>query len=305
MAVDALRARRADRVLRVAVASALGAAIAVCFAWGLPPNPALYLEGVRRVGTDHNAAHLCYAFGALFPGHDRLYFARALMVKLPWPTWVLAAYAAFAAYVDRRRQQQESSVFPAAAGSVALGYYVLMAQYAPAIGVRYVLPIAPFLCVAAGIGAARLARQRAGRWVLSGLMLCQLYSQVTAVRASPLAFFNGLFCSTGDSLPCLDDSNVDWGQALPDLASYRDRDYPGVLVRVIYQGSSPVSAYVPNAVEADLEELATPRRALYAISLHYRVRLPEGSWPRQFEPHAIVAGAYAVFDLRSDTRGAP
>jgi hypothetical protein len=68
---------------------------------------------------------------------------------------------------------------------------------------------------------------------------------------------------------------------------------------VLYFGSSPVGAYVPNAVAADLDEMATPRAALYAVSLNYRVRSPVRDWTRRLRPLAIVAGVYAIYDLRS------
>jgi hypothetical protein len=119
------------------------------------------------------------------------------------------------------------------------------------------------------------------------------------LHTTPLGAFYGLFCFSGDELPCLDDSNLDWGQALPDLAAYRAQHYPQVPLRVLYFGSSPVGAYVPNAVAADLDEMATPRAALYAVSLNYRVRSPVRDWTRRLRPLAIVAGVYAIYDLRS------
>lgn len=284
---------------------ALGTLLGVSFAWGWPPRPGLYWQGMRQVGVNIPKEHVYYAFGELFDGRDPLYFARALLVKLALPVWILGGVALAA----RLRAWRSAAPLTAAERArtawrwplvaVPLGYFALLACSAPARGVRYVLPVVPFMFVLAGVGAARLSQLRAA-WVgLALLTALQLASYVSALRATPLGAFNGFFCFTGDALPCLDDSNLDWGQALPELAEYRAEHYPNVPLRVMYHGSSPVEAYVPNAVAANLDEMTRPQAALYAISLHYRVRSPESDWTRRLRPLAIVAGVYAIYDLRS------
>jgi hypothetical protein len=179
-----------------------------------------------------------------------------------------------------------------------LGYYALMAWNAPAIGVRYVLPVLHFLFVAAGCGASVLLRHARARWLLVPLAAAAALGFTNALQTSPLAFFNGLFCSTGQVPPCLDDSNVDWSQALPALGSYRDRRFPGSALRIFHVGLSPPQAYLQNVTPADPMELAHPQRALYAVSLHLITRMPERSWPRQLAPLSTAGGAYAIYDLR-------
>ena len=305
--IGALRAGRRTCALWIGGAALLGTVLGVMLAWGWPPRPERYVQGVLRVGGNHRSDYEFYEFGGFFTGHDPLYFARALLVKVALPVWVLCVIALVAKLRELRldppltaaEHVRRAALWPLFIVPVA--YFTLMAFSAPAFGVRYVLPVLPFMFVAAGAGAACVARLRA--WtaaaVLSLLLLAQGASYASAYNATPLGFFNGLFCFTGDVLPCLDDSNLDWGQALPQLAAYRAQHYPGVPLRVLYYGSSPVEAYVPNAVAGDLDEMTHPRAALYAVSLHYRVRSPESDWTRKLKPSAIVAGVYAIFDLRS------
>jgi hypothetical protein len=302
VAIDAAR-RRDPAPLAWAIGSvALGGALGVCFAWGWPARPELYWQGVRSVGANHRSGYSYYAFGELFRGIDPLYFGRALLVKVALPVWILIGCALIRRGEASQPSAAEGARFAWPLALVPLGYYFVMAFNAPAFGVRYVLPLLPFMFVAAGVGATRLLTLRWGKPLLVLLMAAQLAGYVVALRATPLAFFNGFFCATGDGLPCLDDSNLDWGQALPQLARYRAQRYDGVPLRVLYFGSSPVEAYVPNALAADLAELTTPLPALYAVSLHYRVRAPTDAWVRRFEPSAIVAGVYAIFDLRDLAR---
>jgi hypothetical protein len=279
----------------IAGAVAGGTALGLAFAWGFPPRPEQYLLGVQRVGANHRADAVYYAFGELFQGNDPLYFARALLVKVSLPVWVLAIVAVVD-WLLRAPREPRPAVWPLLV--VPLGYYAVMASNAPAFGVRYVLPVLPFLLVLAGAGAARVAQLRAAPLWIALLLSGQAAGYTSALRATPLGFFNGFFCFTGEALPCLDDSNLDWGQALPELARYHAEHYPGVPLRVMYKGSAPVEAYVRNATVADLDEMTRPVPALYAISLHYRVRSPEGDWTRKLQPLAIVAGVYAIYDLR-------
>jgi len=290
VALDALALRRRDALFWTAAASCLGALVGILFAWGLPPQPGLYLEGVQHVGQFHRHGYMYYAFGSFFHDRQPLYFARALLVKVCVPVLLLCVLSPWLA----RRERWFSSLLVVP----PLGYFLLMASNAPAIGVRYVLPVLPFLCVLAGVAAAGAWRGPRLRWLLAPLAAAQLLGLATALRATPLAYFNGLGCSTNDALPCLDDSNVDWGQALPDLKRFRDERFPGETLRIFYFGSSPIQAYIDHSELALPSERARPQRALYAMSLHERVRCPKAAWPRQQEPSEIVGGAYAIFDLR-------
>lgn len=127
--------------------------------------------------------------------------------------------------------------------------------------------------------------------------MAQVGSLFIALTHSPISFFNGLFCQTGQVPACLDDSNVDWGHALPALRRYCDAHYPGRPLRLFYFGSSQPEAYVPQVSVASPLELLQPQGTLYGVSLHTLVRMPDDAWTRKLQPVAVVAGAYAVFDL--------
>jgi len=308
VALDALWLRRTGALVWAAAAACAGGLIGLLFAWGLPPHPEIYLAGISHVGEYHVRGYMYYAFGSFFHVLDPFYFAKALLVKVSLPVLLLCALSPWLGRrshldpVDRKRGHGFSWLFVVP----PLGYYVLMATNAPAIGVRYVLPVFPFLCLLAGIAAAGLWRRARLRWLLAPLAAAQILSLVVALRATPLSFFNGLGCNTGDELPCLDDSNVDWGQALPKLKRYRDERFPRETIRIFYFGSSPPRAYVDHSAVPEPDEISKPRRALYAMSLHLRARCPKAAWPRQQRPIAVVGGAYAIFDLRGSTgAGAP
>jgi 4-amino-4-deoxy-L-arabinose transferase-like glycosyltransferase len=299
--------------LRVAVAPLLlgcasGQLAALLFAWGLPPRPGLYLEGLHSVGFNHAVDYTYYAFGAPFTGRNYAYFAYALFVKTPWPVWILALLAplvprlpAGTAHAPAAAPDATHARAPACFLFVLppLGYLAGVSLFAPPIGVRYALPVLPYALLAAAIGAAALWRHARLRWLLLPLASLQLLAQAQALATGPLPWFNGFPCSTGQLDACLDDSNVDWGQALVQLREERDRRAPGAPIRVFYFGSSPLAAFIPNAVTAEGSEAFRPQRALYAVSLHFLVRIPAKAWVHQLEPVAIAGGSYAIYDLRA------
>lgn len=273
---------------------AAAAVVGMSVAWGWPPNPSRYLYGLSQLGVTHVQNYDYYAFGWFF--HDSpLYLSGALSVKVSIAVLALASVWLARALVPAVRRVEAPS---ALLWLPALGHLLVMSWLAPPMGARYGVPLLPFAFTLAGLAAGWLWRLPRARWLVPALMCVQLGSFGVAVRSSPLSFFNGLGCYTGQIPPCLDDSNVDWGHALPALDALVNERFGGAPVRASYYGSSPFQAYLPAAQEMTRPEWTAPYRALYAISLHRLARASASSWARQSEPAAIAAGAYALFDLR-------
>lgn len=278
------------------IATAGGALLGIGCAWGWPPAPARYLDGVSRAGLNHLQGYPVYAFGELSLGAHPLYFVRALAVKVSASVLLLALLSPLSRLGAVAARPARS--LPSLTWLPALVHLVVFCIAAPALSVRYVLPTLPFLFLQAAVAAERLWRRPRLRWSVPVLVALHLGSAFQALQQSPLAFFNGLGCYTGQLPPCLDDSNVDWGQGLIALRSALRDEASAARVRVFYVGSSQVSAYVPDAVVATPAEILKPYRALYAVSLHLLARSPRESWVRAAPARRVVAGVYALFDLR-------
>ncbi|HEX2676130.1 MAG TPA: glycosyltransferase family 39 protein [Polyangiales bacterium] len=293
--------RFAGLVALLGASCLLGAA----FAWGMPPSLSDYLHGVTQVGFNHLAGYPFYAFGELFRGAGSrpTYFVEALLVKVEWPVLVLAALglARLLRSIVRPETPSErrDALVDAAFLTLVPGLYLaVISLRAPALGVRYVLPVLPFAFVLAGLGARRLAGTRVGVLVLSAALALEALALTQALEASPIAWFNGFPCATGQVPACLDDSNVDWGQSAPALGAYRDAHARGAPLRVFQFTHLPLAAYLTAASDAAPIELARPYRSLYAVSLHSLARMPPQSPFVQMRPRAVVGGSFAIFDLR-------
>jgi hypothetical protein len=283
------------------------------------------------------------------------YFLVALAVKLP-PGLLLAAGASLLANLASGRRKPAvldalhpltTTLSPAsgeretAADSrrplalflviPPLVFFALASYSRVNMGVRVVLPVLPFLyLLAAGLavpGCCRLAR-------LGVLVVCLSGCAVAAQRANPheIAYFNELAGGPVGGAEILADSNLDWGQGLPALKEWMDRE--GVpAVYLAYFGTDrpeahgirfePLPAY-GRVGSAPRSEAAGSRRSaargdeqggevipadsprhVVAVSANHLLGLylkdPGAySWLRGRTPHAVLGGCVYVFDLTGD-----
>ena len=126
-----------------------------------------------------------------------------------------------------------------------------------------------------------------------------------AARGDAVGWYNGLGgCTAARAVPCLDDSNSDWGQGSMRLAELLHQSYGGARPRLAWFGTSDPSYYLEHDRVAPGEFVA-PYRALYAISSQRLVRVPgspeEGGFFRATRPDATVGSSYRIYDLRGRT----
>jgi hypothetical protein len=177
-----------------------------------PPYPA-YLLGENRVGGWN------------------WYYAVALLVKVPLSTIALVGIAKVVMLYEKR------VAFPWA---LAASFFIVFGWGTDKnIGVRYLLPLFPLLFVfVAPLFASDDRRLQRTAFVLAGV------SSLSGVAASaaPLAYFNGLERFAGEKRDILVDSNLDWGQALPDLADWMKRENVET-IRLAYFGRIDPDVY--------------------------------------------------------------
>jgi hypothetical protein len=180
------------------------------------------------------------------------------------------------------------------------------------LGIRVVLPAIAFLYVF----AARLATPGCCRPLRLALLGgCVAWTAAAAWNAAPhqLAYFNELAGGREGGLRYAADSNLDWGQDLPLLKAYMDRE--GLeIIYLSYFGTDRPEAhgiryhYLPGYGRADptLEEVpADAPRHVVAVSANnligtYLKNPDTFAWLRDRRPAAILGGSIYVFDLTGD-----
>ncbi|MCI0703893.1 MAG: phospholipid carrier-dependent glycosyltransferase [Planctomycetia bacterium] len=192
--------------------------------------------------------------------------------------------------------------------------FVLLASYSRVnLGIRVVLPALPFLYVlAAGLACGACCRA-AG---VAMLAVCVAWAGISAMRSDPhpISYFNELAGGPRGGLRFVADSNVDWGQGLPQLKAYLDANGPEVIY-LSYFGTDRPEAYgiryraLPTygrvgepggeeiPVDAPRYVLVISANNLLGIYLNDRDCF---AWLRTREPTAILGGSLYVFDLTGD-----
>jgi hypothetical protein len=240
------------------------------------------------------------------------YFPVALALKLPLGLLLAASVSAVSLFLASGGRQ------PPVLRSVWLVvppvvFFALAAYSRVDMGVRVVFPAAPFLyLLAAGLAAPRCYRV-ARLLVLAG---CFAWCACAAQRASPyeVAYFSELAGGPVAGAKYLADSNVDWGQGLPALREWMDRegvdavylgyfgtDRPetyGIRFRAL-PGYGRVGAPGGEPIPAD-----APRHVV-AVSANHLLGLflndPDTyAWLRGRAPTAVPGGCIYVFDLTGD-----
>jgi hypothetical protein len=287
-------------ILVVGAVIALGLAVAVAYcgvpqegerpftkvAAALPPNEPLksrydrWAEGAGRVPHAVSAVAFqwwwnsrgrpSYLNGTYYPDGYRWYFPELLMMKLPLPVFFLALASA-----ARPR---------ALANPFTLAALVLLAVLLRAnlqTGVRLALPVVALGYVALAVAVARGYPRRAAFFGLPAVGALA----ITSVWVWPhaLGYLNQPSGGREAAPGRVSDSNLDWGQGLPDLRAWHEANgRPPVIVW--YFGSDP-AVREPPFQQIPLEALP----------------IENGADLRKWIGPRVLAVGYTVLTLHPDT----
>lgn len=273
-------------------------------------------KGVQFQLTRHDFRNGTYYFCGETSAHGWYhYFLAALALKLPLG---LLAASAIGMGLLASRGRERPEIPPSRSAWLwvpPLVYFAAASLARIDLGVRVVLPSIAFLYVIAaglaGPGCCRCVR-------LALLAGCLAWAGVSGYQAGPhqVAYFNELAGGPAGGFRYLADSNLDWGQDLPALKAYMDREGLPV-VYLSYFGTDrpeaygiryqPLRGYGRIREHLDTTVPADAPRHVLAISAnnitgnYLEDRDPDTyAWLRGRTPTAVLNGSIYVFDLTAD-----
>jgi 4-amino-4-deoxy-L-arabinose transferase-like glycosyltransferase len=246
------------------------------------PAPDAFVAGIDFLGAMRQSQSLTLLLGRVTSETHWYYAPFALLIK--WPIGFLAlllARGAFALWVRRqpgwrgaRHAWHERFVWLPALALLLLAMFVTHLD----VGIRYLLPMVPLLCVWIGALAAPAARFPAAlerarrRWALAGAVLAALAAaEALTGEPYPLSFFNRLAGAHADQL--VNDSAVDWGQGLVALRDELKRRGIG-RVYLAYHGTTDPALYGIDYVPYLGGEFGG-ESDWFAVSSYYLMGLPQ------------------------------
>ncbi len=292
-----------------ATASVLAlAAMIVTFAYGFGRfGLAEYVSGFKLGVLEReyltNPDYKSFCWGRYSATGFGWYHLAAFLLKTPIPTLLLTA-ASVAWLATRRPRRYFNELFLVAP---ILLFFLITVPVQINFGLRYILPVYPFLFVL--LAGTVTALWRSGRWKISRIILpilgCWYVASTVMVYPNYLPYFNELIGGPANGIHYLDDSNIDWGQDLKQLARYVRQHEIGplkLLYRTQYLSKPAVAYYGLESVDLSFEEIKHPEKGWYAISAHMlqRCQLIRESdirfdWLDRFEPEAIIGGSIYLY----------
>jgi hypothetical protein len=187
--------------------------------WPLPLPEGL-VDLLRFQAQRVSGGHQVYFHGRLSSTGWWYMMPAAFLMKTPIALQLAAMTGVWASL----RKKLFASSF-ALVAMTAIGVYLSAFSYLSSIsvGLRYILPIYPFLCVLGGVGIATLLSSRRVLIFGAGALLL-VWQAAAALFIYPhyLAYFNEAVGGPANGYKYLVDSYLDWGQDLPGLKEYMD-----------------------------------------------------------------------------------
>lgn len=139
-----------------------------------------------------------------------------------------------------------------------------------------------------------------------GLLLALALLSAWSIHPHQLSFFNAPSGGPEAGHRYLDDANIDWGQDLPGLKAFMEQHAVEEVGYLSTALESPAQ-YGIRARPVLWAELRQPRPAVYALGVHYMIRLKEKAsekkdprldWLERFDPTHRAGYSINIYDFR-------
>lgn len=277
--------------------------------------PESYLYGLSGSLAFNAGPRVAFLFGHLYPNAFWYYFPCAMLIKSTLGFLILLILALIhpRSWSGETYRKARYVLIPPA---LFLGFNLTSGTN---IGIRHILPVYPFLILAAAAGSWKLAKRRTWAVVVAGLVGFHIISSLLAFP-NYLAYSNEVFGGPSRTYRVLSDSNADWGQGLIQardyLAQHNLRD-----CWFAYNGSADPGYYhIPCKMLPDPflwwwgEPMALPPESFQGVVLISGTEMSSADWgPEELNPYnqfltmtpaADLGGSIMVFEGDVDLHGA-
>jgi len=168
------------------------------------------------------------------------------------------------------------------------------------LGLRYILPIYPFLfvyiskVVNINVPGKKWFTQRKLVYIL--VLILGFYHLYSSLRVFPhyLSFFNALAGGPNNGYKYLTRVNASLGQNLKGLADFLEVNNIS-RVKLSYWGFAPPEIYNINYLQIKDIEKEIPEKEVYAISVHH---IDQFKWTKKFKPRCKIGYSIFIYDFR-------
>ena len=175
------------------------------------------------------------------------------------------------------------------------------------LGVRYLIPIYPFLTVYSGGIVNNLGKKA----LLTLFIFLSVWHAFSSIKAHPnqLAYFNEFVGGSDNGYKYMDDSNIDWGQDLKRLKKFIDDNPQAKVVYIWRQGDRALDYYgigkEKNIIDLKENWWIKPK-GVYVVSSHFLVRAkimsqiykdPSLDWASLYKPVNKIGQSFFIYEF--------
>lgn len=260
----------------------------------------LYLKGMAQINKNHDPNFLYYFHSNLQRGGVWYYFPIAFFLKstIPFVILFFLRIVSFLAKSHGNSGSQTYLLFPAAI------YFLAIVVFADPLGIRYLIPIFPFLMIFSAGLIPDFSKNEVASWALWVLLL---WNAGASVKAFPyhLSYFNEFVGGSSHGWEWLADSDVDWGQELKEVKKYMDERGISMVTLVSFSPYDNPAYYRIHCLRPTNEEwLSIVNRQIsvagvYVISVSHlgRMRAYGFDWMKKYPLIGNIGNSMFVFQL--------
>lgn len=235
--------------------------------------------------------HAAEGVGIFFMGAWRhqghpLYYVAAFLLKTPIP--VIIFFFIGLIFAARNKSLNLYLLL------MIFSFFVFASRSNLQLGLRYVLPVYPFIFIISALGA-KYVFNKGTVYKTFGIVLILWFLTVPFfIWPDYLSYFNESIGGPDNGHKYLRDSNIDWGQDLPALKQYMlENNIESV--KLAYFGEGDPTYYGIRSEDITEIELIEPEKEVYAISIRH---IDSCRWTKDKKPDSKAGYSIFIYDLR-------
>lgn len=202
--------------------------------------PAYYIKGVIYVILHAENGHTAYLMGMMSKTGWRYYFPVAFILKNSIFLLLIIGTLFFSKKYWKNLTQEEKIVW-----SAFVFYWLLAINSKANLGIRHLMPIYPMLFF---LIAAEISKMK-NKKVYTFVIICTILYCISSLRFFPnyINYFSEIIGNSQNASKYLVDSNLDWGQDLPQIANFqRNNNIDKIYLEYFWTGEEAIAYYGIN-----------------------------------------------------------
>ncbi len=269
-----------------------------------------YFNGLKFIsGIVGKSGMSTFLFGKHSTQGWRYYFIAAFLIKTPVPTIIFILMSAV--YFIKKPQIKIPEYFILVPIALLLAVSSISRMQ---LGLRYILPVYPFIFIwISNVINKRFISKNIDKYLIIFLLFWYLGS---ALKTFPhyLSYFNEFIGGPKNGYKYLIDSNVDWGQDLPGLRDYLNKEGNPEIILSFFGSAAPLSygiqyqdfySYNASGRKEKHVNSLNPSKEYFVISanalqcLYFPDKQLFG-WLKDTVPAKVIGHSIFIYDITGD-----